>query len=306
MSLSAELTKLLHVIANIIFCSIPEEIFLVMFPLILLGQFDFLESKTDGENRFKRIDIFRVGFIVLFIAILSNIMKFYLAMDPTLGSFMLMFLLFLLIVIVYRLYYSVKEILKAFIFSVITFIILLVTEMLYIPIVLSSIDKTIKEINDSILMNFTIALPARMIHFSIIAYLLKKKVSFTKVKLFKAVIQSRTLIILSFIFLICNFILLAILGKLIIFDKILVNYNLLTQVLVVVFILSMPLINIALFTCIIYHKQNRENEDRFIIRQDLEATIKDMKRFACSGKYDKINLLINDLETDVKRVYSEE
>lgn len=303
MYLPTGVEKLILMIVNILIVSIPEEIFLVMLCLILLNQFDFLESRIDGENSFKKVDIARIGIIVISLAILSNIFRFYLNLDPGIGFLILTLLMYLLILYIYKLYYNIVDIFKTLVCTLVSVLTLILTEMSYVPLTLYLIDKSLYELNSSILPNFIISLPGRIIQYSILTYLLFKKSSLVKPNILKTITKSRVLMFLTSAFLLINVSLMLVMYILIGFKKILVDYSFLLQIGIIVLVILFPILNITVFFGVLLIKDTREAEERFLVRQDLEATLKDIKRFSNKNDYSKVAALIKDLEIDIKRIY---
>jgi hypothetical protein len=302
--LQVDWSKALHVLLNIILVSIPEEIFLVVFTLILLNQFDYLQSKVDGENRLKKIDIYRISLIVVTVAVITNILRFYFFVDASMIFIISIIMLFLLILITYKLYFLFKDILKVLLFTVISCIVILVVESLYIPIILLLLNKTIEEINNSILLNFMVTIPGRVLEIIIIAYIITKKASFFNNRIFRTILESKKLLLTSIIYLIFNISMLLIILELVFFDRTIAAENIFMQMLATVLGLVVPVLNIFIYFSIIYHNKSKELNRTYEISSNVNMVLSDIRRLTKVKQYDKILPLIIELEENISNVHS--
>gem|GEM_PF-6195345 len=288
---------------NIVFCSIPEEIFLVMFTLILLKQFDFLESKKEGGNKFKKRDIFEISIPVLLVAITSNVSRYY-GVDKDVVLLQSVFLLFLSILIVYKLW-TLSGVIKVFISVIISVLILTIFEISYIPLVLYATHSEVKDFNNSVFMNFLLALPERLMESCLIAYFLLKKSTFLKANIIKPIINSKILSCISIGMLFFNIIIALVMGKLFIFDKLLAGMSLKVQLFIIILVILIPVINITALLGSVYFVSNRERYKRYLAKEMLERLTFDLRTSSLNNKLDRFDLALRDIEANIEDLYLE-
>jgi len=166
-----DLAFVLKVFGDIVFVSIPEEFFIVMLTLLLLGKFDFLQSEDKEERKIKKYDVTRVSFLVISTAVLSNILR-NLSIDPNLILLIGMIYMFISIVVIYKMYWDWGEILKTFLFTAVSVLVFLMIEFSYLPLFFYAFDMTVADLNNSVLIKFLWSLregcgiPAAWFHYS--------------------------------------------------------------------------------------------------------------------------------------------
>jgi len=296
-------TAVLTAIENILLVSIPEEVFLVMFTLIILKQFDFLESKKDGENRFKKRDIIEISIPVLFVAVSSNIFRYY-GVDINIIFLISVVSLFIIIVIVCKLW-TIQGIIRTFFATAFSCFTLMIIEYSYIPIVLYITDKTVSDFNNSIFLNFILTIPERIIEYIIIVILLTKKATFLKANFIKPIIANKVIFLFVILSLVTNIVLFLIMGKLIGFEKVLVIYPLQSQIIIITASLIFPILNLFGLVGVVYYLANKELYRRYIARETLLRLTEDLAKYIRNKSYDKIELALKDVEANVQDIYLE-
>jgi len=295
-------TTVFTAIANIILISIPEEIFLVMFTLILLRQFEFLESKKERGNKLRKRDIFEIFIPVLFVAVLSNVLR-YSGVDDNTILFTSIFSTFSLIVAVFK-QLTISGILKTFFATIISFLIIILIEFTYIAIIIYITNKTASDLNNSIYLNFIISLPERVIEYSLIAYLLLKKTTFLKANFLNTIISSKLLSGVTLCVVLFNMIVFTTIIKLVWFDKILNHLSLAFQVEIIITILIFPIFNIVTLVGTVYYIKNREMYKNFITKEEMLRFTEDLLIFTKNHEFEMIKLTLKDMENNVHDMYN--
>ncbi len=300
-----DFASIFNLILNILFVSIPEEICLVMIILIFLKQFEFIKVDYEIANSFRfeiqKIEVIKFSIPVLIMSILSNVLKF-IGVGATPVLFISILIVIIAIIITYKLQ-SVSSILKSIAFTVLGFTILMISESIYIPLILYTMNKTIAEINNSFLTNFLLSLPSRLIQITIILFVLLRKTTFMKANLIKPIIKNKSLSIISLTTVIFNVVLLAILGKLIIFDRILIDMPLYIQLGVIILTVSFPFINILCLVIAIYFVANKSSQKEHTARVEFNDSLEKIKVFASLGKYEEVKIMLDRLDNSIREIY---
>ncbi|MCX8130553.1 MAG: hypothetical protein N3I35_10685 [Clostridia bacterium] len=302
------LNEILTHILNVLLISIPEETFLVVFTLIILKKFDnniSLNMRQQMETGYKeycqfftRNDISKIIFTILTVGSITQFLRF-LKINQNLILIGAIILLFLCIITLYKLYSTVENILKAFTCTFCSILTLIVIEFSYVPLMLYFTGETVDSLNKSILLNFIFSLPERTIEYTLLAYILLKKSSFSKLNLLKVVLYSKPITISTIIIFLINILFLLSMGKIIIFDKALITSSHSIQILIPITVFLFSAINIVVYVSIIYHLINREIYNKFVIQENLNSYIYDIKFFSNSGNYDKMISVVHSLQDDV-------
>ncbi len=288
---------------NMILVSMPEEIFLVVFCLILLKQFDFLGSKNDGESRLKWRDIFEVSIPVIILAVLSRTLT-QINMDPSFKIVIIIFLMPILIIIVYKLW-SMEDILKTFACSFTSIIVFLLVEFLYVSLVLFITKKPTLDLNDNALMSFIWSLPERVIEYVIIAFLLIRKATFLKANIAKIIMKNKMLKAVFSILLIFNTGIFILFGKIILFSNALQEFNNSVQLAVIGAITLFPIVNVTGMLWAVYYVYNKEQYDKYITKESLKDMTKELIDLTQNENYNKIDLVVKDIQISIEELYRE-
>jgi len=231
--------NVIHALLSTIFISLPEEIFATCIILILFKRFDLLDI------RMWRYNIKWILIPSLSMSICINFFKYIIIIPKLLTT------IISLIVFCVAIYFIIKNlsiapekklIVKTIIYSIIVFIIIILIELLYIPLTFSLLKITYNFFNEDILYMFLLAVPSRILEFSLVTFFIVKVNEQVNVKLYEIVFKNKTLtnlIIFVIIFLIFFLIYIV---KLISYNNILVTSNLsiLEQVSIIGWCLSLP------------------------------------------------------------------
>jgi len=297
-----DLAFFLKVLGDIVLVSIPEEFFIVMLALLLLGKFDFLQSDDKEERKIKKYDVTRVAFLVISTAVISNILR-CLNADPNLLLLICVLYIFIFILVIYKMYWDWGEILKTFLFTLLSVIVFALIEFSYAPLFFYIFNMTVDDLNNSVLIKFVWAIPERLVEYLLLGFLIARKATFLKARIVKVILRDRLLTVITLLALFFNLAFLSVIEKLIWFDKILDGFSLAVQLGISVAVLVFPILNIAALVFAIYHISNRECENRFLAKQDIKITADDIKMFAKNGRYDKIMHMVDILEEDANKLY---
>lgn len=303
MFISVNWSRVFDSLLNIILLSIPENIFLVMFCLIILKQFDFLGSKNEGTRRVKVRDILEVLFIAFSLAITSQVLSL-IDLNPNIKLGILAILMPGLIIIVYRCW-TIEAILKTFLCSLCSILVYVLIEFSYLPLVFYATNKTASYYTDSITNIFFLSMPEIIVDYSIIAFMLIKKVKFNKINLIGIILKSRVLQITTLIMIMFNMASFVTYGKLIWMDKILVEMPFVFQSAAITIVLLLPIVNISLFLFVIYYINSKQQYHRSLSIEMIEKLTDDLYNSAAEKKYEKVDLIIQDIKANIEDLHQE-
>lgn len=299
------------IIINSLLVSIPEEIYLVMFTLILLGEFDYWRE-PECKKLFHRFDIMRILLPATVTALLLNTFK-YLGISSDISTYSILILFYVMIVLTNNIFKdasALKWMGKMFVFFIIGYITVGLSELIYIPLIQFSLTLTIEEINNDLFLNFLVSIPAKIIQLSILMFLIAKKRALTKNNIFKYIFANPILSISTFTFILLNLLFLWVLYKLIVFDQILINFSPQIQFLIVIFVIVLPLLNISVFFISIYYIQNKELRIKKIAEKKLINVANKINNYSKNKDVHDLQWKLNEISIDInnltKNFYSED
>ena len=238
--------SIVNALLNMFLVSLPEELFVVAMVLIFIGRDDLLDLRMWKDNiKWVSIPAIGMSFIISF-AKFINISK-------PLSQITGMILLYLLILVVIKNNNLLKEKTKYFkilFYTALGFAIISILESYY-PLILTLTKTTILYINTHFIYNFLCALPARVIEYSILVYLLVKKRDDVKIELFDIILKNNFLKRSMVSLLIGVTITTMYLIKLIGIDLILINLSFSEQLVIVVMMFIIPTITITFILLIV-------------------------------------------------------
>jgi len=238
--------SIVNALLNMFLVSLPEELFVVAMVLIFIGRDDLLDLRMWKDNiKWVSIPAIGMSFIISF-AKFINISK-------PLSQITGMILLYLLILVVIKNNNLLKEKTKYFkilFYTALGFAIISILESYY-PLILTLTKTTILYINTHFIYNFLCALPARVIEYSILVYLLVKKRDDVKIELFDIILKNNFLKRSMVSLLIGVTITTMYLIKLIGIDLILINLSFSEQLIIVVMMFIIPTITITFILLIV-------------------------------------------------------
>ena len=238
--------SIFNALLNMFFVSLPEELFVVAIVLIGIGRDDLLDLRMWKDNiRWVALPAIGMSFIISF-ARLTNISK---SLIQIIGILVL-YLLTLVVIRNNNLLQEKIKYFKALFYTILGIAIISILECYY-PLILSLTKTNILYINSHFILNFLCALPARVIEYSILVYLLVKKSDDVKIKLFDIILKNSFLKRSMFSLLIGIMITMIYLIKLIGIDLILINLSFFEQLIIVVMMFVIPTITITFILLIV-------------------------------------------------------
>ena len=290
-------------ILKTVFVSIPEEFFLVMFTLILVGEFDYWKE-AECKRLINRFDYVRVFLPTITGALLSEILR-YMGYRSGIFQFIPFIIMYILIALTNDIVSdanSLRWMAKTFIFLMSGILIIGISEFLYTPFVLHKANLSLAEVNDSFLLYFLLSLPMRLIQFSILLYFVCKKRTLLKGKLLKPILSNPVLAVIFGLILFLNILFLELVYKAIVVNGMFVvnSHELLTIVLIG--IVLFPMINISGTLWGFYHMKNKDTSEKKIASDKLHILQKEIELYSNSGSYDNIVWKFNEIGIDIEKI----
>lgn len=283
------------IIINTLLGSIPEELFLVMFTLILIGEFDYWKE-PECKKLINRWDYARIIIPTVGAALASNIVRYTVA-DFDLSLPVTVLSLFILIIVTNDIFgdaSAVKWAIKAFVILLAGSIIVGISELVYIPIILYGSGESINQINQNVFLNFLVSIPSRIILYLILAYMINRKRTAQKIKILKNMYSSPVLLIILQLVLISNFLFLFFAFRIIVYDKILTDLESFYQALIVILVVIFPVANIAGFILCISIMQSNAQKRMQRAAENLRLLIDKMEDYTNKSNHDDMNWKLNE------------
>lgn len=291
------------IIINTLFVSIPEEIYWVMFTLILAGEFEYWKE-PECKKLIHSWDYGRILIPAVIAALLSNILR-YAGLDFGFISLIPLAVCYIAIVLTNDVFgdaSALKWMGRVFIFFIIGFMSIGISEFIYVPFILYGTGKTIQEINNDILINFLVSIPAKIIQFSILLYFVSRKRTLLKGNLFSHIFSSPVLSVLSSMIIAFDLSFLFIAYKLIVYEEILVNIPHVSRFTIIVGVILFPILNISAFIWGVYYMKNREMIDKKAACEKLVSLLNEIKSYANNENYDNIKWKLNELGMGIEGI----
>lgn len=296
----SQLETIEKIILNTVAVSIPEELFLLMFTLILVGEFEYW---TDEECKklIHRYDYVRILVPVLAGAFLSNILR-YSGLNFGLISLIPPIIFFILIILTNDIFgdaSALKWSLKAFIFLFLGLIIIYITEFAYIPYIMYAAGKSLKEINDDLFLNFLFSIPSRLIQYFIIAFFIVKRRTLLKANIIKIIFESRILSIWTLIIVAFDFSFMFIMAKVVGYEKAFASVPGEVRFIVIIAVCVFPILNISALLWCVYYVENRAKQTQKEIAEKLNILSNEINSYTIDEKYDNIKWKLHEIDTYV-------
>lgn len=298
-----QLATLQKIVLNTLFVSIPEELFLVMFTLILIGEFDYWKEE-ECKKLIHRWDYSRILIPTLAAALLSNILR-YTFVDIDISSPVTILTVFVLIVLTNDIFgdaSALKWMAKAFVFLVVACIVVGLSEFVYVPFILYSTGKTLEKINSDIFMNVLVSLPSRIIQYSILLYFVSQKRTLLKGNVLKYIVESPILALISAVVALCDLLFCIVTYKLIVYEKILINISLTSQISIIIGVIIFPVLNILGLVWSVYYVKNKEMSDKKIASEKLNNLLDSIKSYTYNANYDNIKWKLNEIGMGIEEI----
>ena len=276
-----------ELIGNICLVGFFEVLYLVAFVLMISGKRDLL--------KLNRKNIAKICIPVFMVAALDEtLQQYHVDKNAILGISIVA--VFLSVVLTYR-FKEKKLLIKVFLGELLAFVILVLLESVYFPLVLNHINRTIYEINASVVYGSLLSLPERIVEYSIIFIIIKFNV--IKNEVIDAICKNKKMLATTSITLLGILAFMGLMGRLIIVDRILIHISLIAQLSAVFVVVTLPIWFLApIYTNargiaedekIKQEKEKKMTETEFNFHADM------LKVYAKSGNYDKIVAVLEDI-----------
>ena len=277
-------------ILNSIIISIPEETFIIYLSLLILGKSELIKLKSGNLLRFLAC--------VIPAALISNLLRDFL---PLIKDYLMpvgIVVIFLLIVFIYRLN-EAKDILRALVSTVLSFIIMMIFQLAYVPLITFGTGISLDDLNRSLVLLFFWTLPERAMELSFLILLTVRKNMAARINIFSILSKNKMVASITLFLLTFNVAFLAIMGKLICFDNILANTSLLNIVLIIALIIIFPVMNISLLLVVIYSVYYRYSIRLLLSKERISTLVSVLAVYTEEKNYSKIDSLVTDLHNQV-------
>ncbi len=292
-----------EILLKTLLVSIPEELFLVMFTLILVGEFDYWKE-AECRKLINRFDYVRVFVPAVTTALLSQTMR-YLDLNFGIYQFIPLIVLYILIVFTNDIFGDasvLKWMVKALMFLLVALLIIGITEFIYIPYLLYTVNQTVDEINKNIPLYCLISLPARLLQYSLLFYLISRKRTLLKGKLLKPILSNPMLAVISSISVVINILFLQVMVQAIAYDKVLVNFLPISKICIILGVVLFPMVNISGLLWGFYLLKDKETYEKKIASEQLKDLLVKIELHIKDVKYDNIRWKLNEIGMDVDKV----
>ena len=293
------------IILNTLLVSIPEEFFLVMFTLILVGEFE-IWKEPECKKLIHKYDYERILIPTIVSALLSNVLR-YSGLNYDATSVITILAVFILVIITNDIFgdaSALKWIGKCFVFLILACIIVGISEFLYVPLVVYGTGKPIQEINQNIIVNFLVSLPSRMLQYIILIYLIYHKRTLLKGSIIKHILLFPVPLLITSLIVFFNLVFYIIAYNLIIYDRVLANLTNIIQVVVIVGVVLFPILNILGMAWLACYIKDREVNDRRIASTKLCDLLDKMELYSNSSNYGNIKWKLKEFGMGIEEVAS--
>lgn len=291
------------VLLNTLLVSIPEELFLVMFTLILVGEFEYWKE-PECKKLINKFDYIRIFVPTVIIAFILNITK-YIGLKSNYISLVIFILLYIIMIITNDIFgdaSAIKWMLKAFVCLTVGFLIIGISEFIYMPFLLYSTGLSIKDINQSIFLNFLLSLPSRFIQYSLLFHLIIKRRTLLKGNIFKHIFTSSVISIITILLIVFNLLFLWVMNEIIAFQKLLFTFPYAMRLILIIIVMIFPLLNILAYLWCSYFLKNRETEQKKISSDKLYKLLENLKLYTNNENYDNIRWKLNQIGMDIQEI----
>ncbi len=291
------------VVIKTLLVSIPEELFLVMFTLIIVGEFEYWQE-PECKRLINRFDYVRVFLPTLVGALLSNILR-SIGLNYGFYQFITPIVIYILIVLTNDVFgdaYAIKWIIKAFISFMVGFLFIGISEFIYAPFIIYGTNLTMAKIQSSLLLYFMTSLPPRFLQYFLLCYLVSKKRTFLKGQLLRNILSSPVLSVIFSILVLINILFLWLMYKIIVFDRVLISVSPFYQVFIIISVILFPMLNLSGLIWSSYLLKSKETKDKKSASEQLHSLLRELELYTFNGKYSNIRWKLNKISTDIEEV----
>ncbi len=291
------------IIINTIFLSIPEELYLVMFTLIMVGEFEYWKE-PECKRLINKFDYVRVFLPTVTGALVSNII-INSGLNHGIFQFLSPTITFIIIIFTNDIFEdasAIKWVVKSLIIFLIAFLSIGIMELLYLPLILYGTGKTIVQIHDNFIVYFLVSLPSRFMQYSLLLYLISRKRTLLRGRLLRNLLTTPLLTTIFSLLVLSNITFLWYLYKSIVFDKVLISNSYISQMVIITSVVIFPILNISGFLWGVYLIKNKEARDKKNASEKLYKLLNDMKSYSNNEKYDNIRWKLNEIGVGIEEV----
>ncbi len=276
-----------------VFVSIPEELFMVAFTLILMKRYDLLALN--------RSNILKLVTTAAPFALLSNILRGFADFNMNYTSLICFTGIFLLGIIVYGVR-KPKDMLMVFLGLALSLVVVMAIQASYLVFILYGTSITVESLNQYSLQTFLVSLADRVVQIALIGLMLLKKQKFMKLNYFKIIGKNRNLAILSTFVIVMNILFVYLMCNLIYFQKILMPFESGMQLAVVLAVIIFPVVNISAVLGIINFSLNKISYTKVYIQEESKVLRVLVQMLLKQKRYEDIDYELYSFENEVKRL----
>jgi hypothetical protein len=291
------------IILNTVLVSIPEEIYLVMLTLILIGEFDYWKEE-ECRKIINKWDYSRILIPSVITALLLNILQ-YTNNETFLTSTFCLLIFYGLIAITNDILNDarpLKWLAKAFVFLIAGQISLGLTEIIYVPFVLNATGKTVAEINNNILLNFLFSLPSRLIQYSIIAIMVNRKRKRGKGSFLTYLVSNQVLLFILTVIAVFDLFFLIVMYNAVVVNNSLAGTSHIMQFVTIICITMLPMLNISAMLWAAFYVKNQEMNGKKSTLDRLDKILKTLDDYSKEEKHGDITWKLNELGIAVEEI----
>ena len=180
-----------QILINTIIISIPEEFFVTMLILFLLGRSDYFNKRKFKKNMPKIII-----FSVLPIAIISNVILLQFNIPDGI-NLLINFILYSISAIILNKPKKVKQYIMTIVLSCSGILIFMIIEMITVIIITYGFHMSISQFNKSPFINFIAVIPERIIEYGFLTFIFIKVNSLKpNINVFKLIFKNKFLLLI--------------------------------------------------------------------------------------------------------------
>lgn len=291
------------IIINTILNSIPEELFVVLFTYILMGEFDQWKDE-DCKRLFQPWDYSRIIVPTVATALISNVLR-YTGANEGIVSFGTLLAFFITIVAMGDIFNNARALKwmgEVLVFLLLAALCVSVIELTYLPFMVYGTGKPLAEINNNMLHNFIISIPAKIMEYSLLAFLVLHKRSLLKARIIKMVFESKILTAFMLTTLLADFSFLVFMLKIVCYESVLSSLSVDLRLVVFVAICIFPVFNISALIWCTYFINNREATNKKKASDRIKKIMEKIQAYSEKANYDDIVWTLNGLNANLGEV----
>lgn len=288
-----ESSMVIPLILNILLASIPEEAFLVIFPLMAMKRYDLLTLK--------KINIIKISVMAVTLAVSSSLLRTVSILDGNTAPIFGVFSIFLFLIFLYRIR-TPKGILKAFLSICATFVVVIAMEILVYPILNSVPGFSVEEANKPGWMPIVLSIPERLMQIILITTLFMKRRSFMKLGFFKVISRNKLFAYITGGLIVFNLIFILVMFKLIFFNNILNGTSSIIQLFTVVLIIIFPLLNMSVLIGAINYFVNKYTYTRVYVQEEAKVLRVLVHMLLKQQRYGEVDVQLESFVNEIEKI----